>query len=171
MTRPRPSCTVAASLFPALVPLLLGGCSVPHDGWVGVGRADDGTLTVFLRTCTASLHGATLSWSQESGGSITEWDIDRKARSLSIQWPLLGPGTDGVTASDPLLELPVTGRLMEISAWTDNNSYYAEGPEGFRVTDIEALQPGTVLKYDGGRAAPHYSVASASDFMAGDCTT
>lgn len=40
--------------------VMLSGCGVPEDGWVGVGRASDGRLLVQLRTCAEPLDGATL---------------------------------------------------------------------------------------------------------------
>lgn len=133
--------------------LALCGCSVPEDGWVGVGRDPDGELRVFVSTCHpmdgATLYYATGSRVVDRDVAVKEWEIDPEARSLTIEWPLLRNdiASFGVEVTDSA-PLPDT-KVLTISAWTNDNSHFASGPFAFTTLGLDALQPGEILVGDG----------------------
>ena len=154
------------------IPLLLGGCSVPPDGYVGIGRALDGSLWVYIRTCHHRMDGATLYWPDDPNGAnsneevFARWEIARQPDPLRASWPLLGPGANGVTATKQLAEIPARPKNMAIGAGTRNNSRSAGGPYGFTAKTLAKLKPGQILTGN----APKNTAISMAEFDAIDCT-
>ena len=75
-----------------------------------------------------------------------EWEIGQQPDPLRASWPLLGPGSNGVSAAKPLAEVPAAPKDMAIVAGTNDNSWSAGGPNSsFTADDLRALQPGQVL--------------------------
>jgi hypothetical protein len=83
---------------------LTASCGVPDDGRLGIGRASDGSLRVYLRTCTHRVDGATLYWPDDPAGDsaaevFVDWTIAAAADGPTvIDWPLLGAGGAAVIA-------------------------------------------------------------------------
>ncbi|WP_344808892.1 hypothetical protein [Microlunatus ginsengisoli] len=135
----------------AVVALVAAGCSVPRDGWVGIGRVADGRLWVYLRTCHHLLDGASLYWPDDPNGAnsnnelFTDWSITAPVRGLKVAWPLLGPVVNGVVPTTPLESVPAKPKNMAIYGWTEDSSFSADGPYEFDADDLDALKPGQVL--------------------------
>jgi hypothetical protein len=159
--------------------LSLAGCSVPTDGWVGVGRDSQGTLRVYVRTCHHAMDGASLYWPDDPKGGnsgqevFAEWTIGPQPDPLRLNWPLLGSAAgSGVTADQPLKKVPGPPKSMSIFAGTNDNSFSASGPYLFTASDLETIRPGQVLVENntGNETDPPNKVIGLSDFDALDCT-
>lgn len=174
LTTVRVSRCWAVGVVIAAAPLLIG-CGVPDDGRLGVGRADDGSLMVYLRACNQPLDGATLYWPDDPAGAdsneevFAEWTI--LADDLSVEWPLLGRSGQGVVAKLPLTSVPGTPKNLGIYAWTRDNTTSASGPFVFTADDLDALKPGEVLveNVTGTDASPPIKAISRADFDNFDC--
>lgn len=153
-----------------LVPL--AACTVPPDGNVGIGPNADGVLTVYLRTCHYPMDGATMYWPDDPNGAnsneevFADWKIKAQPARLQLNWPLIGAGNDIVSATHPLRAVPGKPKDMAIYAWTDDNSYSADGPYQFRARDLLRLKPGQVLTSDPDGS----TVTSISKFNDIDCS-
>lgn len=156
---------------------LLSGCSVPENGWMGVGRNDQGELRVYLRTCGQALDGATLYWPDDPTGNsenevFGDWSFQTPQPSTTAaDWPLLGQTPGGVIATQPLDALPGPPKNMAIHAWTRDASASASGPYLFTETDLKRLEPGRVLipNNTGNESDPPNKTISLSQFEALDC--
>ena len=83
--------------------------------------------------------------------------IGQQPDPLRASWPLKGPGSDGVSATGPLAEIPAAPKDMAVNAGTNDNGWSAHGPSGsFTADDLRTLQPGQVL------AATRFSVVDSS---------
>lgn len=135
---------------------------------MGITRIDDGTLMVLARTCEKPIDGAVLPGPRVPEGenaessTITFWEIDRSAQSLSMEWPLLGPGIEGIESSAPLEGMP-TPYYLELSGFR-SSSFNAVGPAGFDAATLEALQVAEVLVTDPDQGVDKFTVVNTSDF-------
>ncbi len=162
----------------ALMFCSVAGCSVPEDGYVGVDRSESGDLTVYVRTCSHPMDGATLYWPDDPTGAnsneefFADWTVHRQSRSLAVSWPLLGPGGSGVYATRQLLSLPPTTKNMAIYAWTERDRYSAHGPYQFTAQDVNGLKDGQILianRTVDGSGAPN-KVVTHTEFERIDCS-
>lgn len=150
--RQRTGSALSAATVGVLSLVLLTGCSPADDGLMGIARDADGNLMVLARTCERPIDGAVLrgpkvpKGEKSESSTITRWEIDRDVESLSIEWPLLGPGIEGVEASEPLEELP-SPYYLELTGYR-SSSFNAVGPAAFDAETLEALEPGQVLIHD-----------------------
>lgn len=146
-------CRVAAyvALGVALT-ALTAGCGVPDDGWIAVGRANDGSFRVYLRTCTHPVDGATLYWPDDPNGDnsneevFADWTIAATADGpTAIDWPLLGAAGGTVTAQRALRAVPQPPKNLALYAWTRDNTTSADGPFQVGASDLDRLKPGQLL--------------------------
>ncbi len=161
------------------VALAVTGCGVPDDGWVGVGRDEDGNLRVYLRTCHHPMDGASLSWPDDPNGAnfheevFAEWTIGPQPDPLRADWPLLGSApASRVVADRPLTKVPGPPKNMYIFAGTNDNTFSASGPFLFTAADLKKLRPGQVLvdNNTGRESDPPNKTITLSQFDAIDCT-
>ncbi len=165
-----------AVLAAAVIYAALTGCSVPIDGWVGVGRANDGTLRIYLRTCTQPVDGATLLWPDDPKGNsdqevFADWTIVTPHRGpYQVDWPLLGTSSGEVETTQQVDVLPGPPKNMKLYAWTDDATTSADGPYRFTSADLDHLKPGQILIDDpaGDETHPNKTI-SWSAFSALDC--
>lgn len=156
---------------------LLSGCSVPENGWMGVGRSDQGEFRVYLRTCGQTLDGATLYWPNDpigdsEGEIFGEWSFRTpQPAATGVHWPLQGQARGAVIATRPVAALPVPPKNMAIYAWTRDASASAGGPYLFTQADLEKLTPGQILITNdtGKESDPPNKAISRSQFEALDC--
>jgi hypothetical protein len=157
--------------------VMLGGCGVPEDGWVGVGRNPDGQFEVYVRTCEHALDGSTLYWPDDPAGNseaevFGEWTFQQGGQGATrVEWPLLGQGQNEVTALRPVAQLPDPPKNMAIYAWTRDASASAGGPYQFTAADLNELRPGQVLvdNNTGNESDPRNKAISRKAFDALDC--
>lgn len=158
---------------------MTSSCSVPSVGRIGIGRAADDRLVVYLRICEGSLDGATLYWPDDPNGKslngeeiFAEWTVSPGPDPLRAEWPLFGPGTDSVKATTRLNAVPKLPKNMAIYGWTDTNSASADGPWQFTKANLEAVRPGQVLvaNNDGLETSPLNVAISREAFDAIDCS-
>lgn len=160
----------------SMVYVAMTGCSVPLDGWLGVGRASDGTLRVYLRTCTQPVDGASLWWPDDPRGNsdqevFADWTIAARHQGpLQLDWPLLGPSAGEVATTQSLQVLPGPPKNMGLMAGTRDASTSASGPYLFTSSDLDHIKPGQILIEDptGDEKHPNKTV-SQSAFTTLDC--
>lgn len=161
------------------VALGVTGCSVPTDGWVGVGRDTVGKLRVYVRTCHHPMNRANLSWPDDPNGAnsgeevFAEWTIGPQPDPLRANWPLLGSAPDtGVVPTRPLTKVPGPPKNMYIFAGTDDDSFSASGPFLFTAADLQKLRRGQVLVENntGRDSDPPNKTITLAAFDALDCT-
>ncbi len=161
---------------------LLGGCSVPADGRIGIARDVDGGFSVVVRTCTTGVDLARLSQATDNpatnpGAVFGEWRLSGGPDALRVRWPLLGESVDA-EAVKPVQTLSELTTPLTIAAWTGEDTYHAEGPDTFTRADLEALEPGFVLApsyvqevADPALDEPGFTVVPVAEFDAVDCTS
>lgn len=160
---------------------LLGGCSVPADGQIGIARNADGNFSVVVRTCTTGVDLAQLSQATDDpatnpGLVLGEWELPGGPDALQVQWPLLGESVNAEVV-EPVHTLSELTTALTIAAWSGVDTYHAEGPDNFTRADLEALEPGFVLApsyalevADPALEEPGFTVVSVAEFDAIDCT-
>lgn len=166
------------ALLLVIAGVLLGGCGVPEDGWVGVGRMSDGSFRVYLRTCTQPLNGATLYWPDDPNGAnsneevFAEWILESAQRGpVRADWPLLGQGEGEIAATRTLEKVPGPPKNMAVDAWTRDASASAGGPYLFTARDLDSLKRGQILIANDTRNenGPPNKTVSRAAFDALDC--
>lgn len=154
---------LAYGMVLVLIMTSLTACSAQPIGVIGIGRDQQGTLLVYLRSCHYPIPGVKLFDQAYFGGAdfgedqiLAEWRITADSTESTVVWPLFGDSPPAVVAEKRIDALPAI--VMDIRGWTSSGDRYAGGPYNLTAADLEELKPGEVLvEYLGGldRPAPN----------------
>ncbi len=149
----RRRCVTAFAMVAAVV--ALSGCSVEVAGVTGVGLDANGDLVGFIQMCDHHVDGATLYRSDDD--ELGRWQADEPVTDF-VSWSLSDPGR-GWTA-ERRYSTPSGTDEYSLYGWTADNSWSTEHVT-FRLSDLDGMQPGEVMYWNG-----ELTVATESAFRA-----
>jgi hypothetical protein len=157
VTRPPPR-TLVALVGGVIAAATISGCSVEVAGVAGVGLDPHGELIGYIQMCDHHIDGATLYRTDDD--QLGMWQADEPVIDFA-SWSLSEPGRGW--SAERRYSAPMGGDEYSLYGWTTDNSWSA-GHVTFRLRDLDGMQPGEVLHWDG-----ELTVATESEFRANAC--